>query len=143
MWLIVSCTMFVVAGIHRYRGQRSSFKQKQKVANTTCLTAKEGRSWEQGYLYMPLDKLRPSLHNKTQLEVAVRCVAHTSDKTLTLFLCHPRLEPFNVVFNKEFYRAHPLIECARVFSFSRSPCSSALPPCIVSDEDPSRYYFAV
>ena len=26
------------SGIHRYRGQRSGFKQKQKVANTTCLT---------------------------------------------------------------------------------------------------------
>ena len=31
----------------------------------------------------------------------------------------PRLELFDVVFNKEFYRAHPLIERAWVFSFPR------------------------
>ena len=30
-------------------------------------------------------------------------------------------EMFDVVFNKEFYRARPLIECARVYSLSRRP----------------------
>ena len=32
-----------------------------------------------------------------------------------------RLETFDVVFNKEFYCARPLIECARVYSLSRCP----------------------
>ena len=36
----------------------------------------------------------------------------------------PRLEPFNVVFNKTFYLAHPLTERAWVYSFLRSPCIS-------------------
>ena len=31
------------------------------------------------------------------------------------------LETFDVVFNKEFYRACPLTECARVYSLSRCP----------------------
>ena len=33
----------------------------------------------------------------------------------------PRLKTSDIVFNKEFYRACPLIECARVYSLSRSP----------------------
>ena len=33
----------------------------------------------------------------------------------------PRLKTSDIVFNTEFYRAHPLIECARVYSLSRSP----------------------
>ena len=33
----------------------------------------------------------------------------------------PRLETSDIVFNEEFYRARPLIECARVYSLSRSP----------------------
>ena len=32
-----------------------------------------------------------------------------------------KLEPFDVVFNKEFYHAHPLIECAQVNSLPRRP----------------------
>ena len=33
----------------------------------------------------------------------------------------PRLKTFDVVFNNGFYHAHPLIECARVYSLPRSP----------------------